>query len=182
MDYTAIIKTVAPWIGTALGGPLGGMAVDAIAGALGLTDKTTDAVKQAIGGATPEQMLALKQADEAFQLQMKALGFKNVEALASLAVENTKDARAMQVATRSWVPGFLAVLITGGFFGILIGMMSGKLTTDDNQALLIMLGALGAAWGGVVNYYFGSSAGSARKDELAAGALPEPAQIKPSRM
>lgn len=173
MDYTSIIKTIAPWIGTALGGPLGGMAVDAIASALGLADKTTDAVKQAISGATPEQMLALKQADQSFQLQMQTLGFDKLEKLAALDVENTKDARAMQVATRSWVPGFLAVLITAGFFGILIGMMSGKLTTDDNQALLIMLGALGAAWGGVVNYYFGSSAGSARKDELAAGAMPD---------
>ena len=73
---------------------------------------------------------------------------------------------------RSRIPGALALLITIGFFGVLIGMMTGKLSTADNQALLIMLGALGAAWGAVVNYFFGSSAGSARKDELAAGAMP----------
>lgn len=168
MDYTAIIKTVAPWIGTALGGPLGGMAVEAIGSAFGLSTKTTDAVKQAISGATPEQMLALKQADQAFQVQMQKLGFDNLEKLAALDVENTKDARAMQVAVRSPVPAILSILITIGFFGILIGMMTKQLTTEDNQALLIMLGALGAAWGAVVNYFFGSSAGSARKDELAA--------------
>lgn len=174
MDYTTIIKTVAPWIGTALGGPLGGMAVEAIANALGLSTKTTDAVKAAISGATPEQMLALKQADQEFQVKMQALGFDHVEKLEALAVDNTKDARAMQVAVRSPVPAVLSILITVGFFGILVGMMTGQLSTADNQALLIMLGALGAAWGAVVSYYFGSSAGSARKDEIAmAGQKPK---------
>lgn len=160
MDWKKIIGTVAPWIGTALGGPLGGMAVEAAANALGLSDKTVEAVKGALAGATPEQMLALKQADQSFALQMQKLGYENLEKLAALDVENTKDARAMQIATHSPVPAVLAVLITLGFFGVLIGMMANTLTTSDNQALLIMLGALGAAWGAVVNYYFGSSHGS----------------------
>ena len=172
MDLTTILKTVAPWIGTALGGPLGGMAVTAAANALGLTDKTTDAIKQALGGASPEQLLALKQADQAFAVQMQQIGFANVEKLAALAVDNTKDARAMQVATRSQVPALLAVLITLGFFGILIGMLTGVLEAGENQALLVMLGALGAAWAAVVNYFFGSSAGSQAKTELLARAEP----------
>lgn len=170
MDWKSIVSTVAPWIGTALGGPLGGMAVEAAANALGISDKTADAVKQALSGATPEQMLTLKKADQDFALQMQALGFKNVETMAQLAVDNTKDARAMQVSVRSRVPAILAVLITVGFFGILIGMLAGVLTATDNQALLIMLGALGAAWGAVVNYFFGSSADSGRKTELLAAA------------
>jgi len=170
MDFTGIIKTVAPWIGTAIAGPLGGLAVEAAANALGVSEKTITALKQAIGGATPEQMLALKNADQAFALQMQAMGFANVEKLAALAVENTKDARAMQIAVKSSVPALLAVLITVGFFGILIGMLAGVLTATDNQALLILLGSLGAAWGAVVNYFFGSSADSGRKTELLAQA------------
>ena len=170
MDWKSIIATVAPWIGTALGGPLGGLAVEAAANALGLSDKTTEAVKRAVSGATPEQLLALKQADQGFALEMQKLGYENVEKLAALDVENTKDARNLQIQTRSPIPGALAVLITLGFFGILIGMMHGVLKTTDNQALLIMLGALGAAWGAVVNYYFGSSHDSGRKTELLAQA------------
>ena len=50
MDWKSIIGAVAPWIGTALAGPLGGMAVEAAANALGISEKTTDAVKQALSG------------------------------------------------------------------------------------------------------------------------------------
>jgi len=88
------------------------MAVEAAASALGLSGKTVDAVKQAISGATPEQMLALKQADQAFALQMQALGFKQVADLEALAAGDRKDARAMQVSVRSNVPAQLSVLVT----------------------------------------------------------------------
>lgn len=172
MDWKAVIGTVAPWIGTALGGPLGGAAVGAVADALGLSDKTEASIKAALSGVTPEQMLSLKNADQAFSVKMQELGYANMEKLAALAVDNTKDARAMQIQTRSQIPAVLAILITVGFFGILIGMLSGKLTSTDNQALLIMLGALGAAWGAVVNFFFGSSHDSGRKTELLAQAGP----------
>ena len=170
MDWKNVISTVAPWIGTALGSPLGGMAVSAIADALNLDDKTEGAIKTALSGASPEQLLALKNADQEFALRMQEIGFKNEQALAALAVDNTKDARDLQKVTRSWVPSALSIIITLGFLGILVGMMSGELTSSDNQALLIMLGALGAAFGAVINYWLGSTMGSSRKTELIAQA------------
>lgn len=170
MDFTKIIATVAPWIGTALGGPLGGMAVEAAANALGLTDKTTDAIKTALGGATPEQMLALKQADQAFSVQMQALGFKQITDLEALAAGDRKDARAMQVAKPSVVPAVLSTLVTAGYFGILIGMMKGWLVIDESQALLLMLGSLTTAWGAVMAFWFGTTRDSGRKTELLAQA------------
>jgi hypothetical protein len=170
MDWKTLVGTVAPWIGTALGGPLGGAAVGAVADALGLSDKTEASIKAALSGVTPEQMLAMKTADQMFAVKMQELGYADLERLAALAADNTKDARAMQTATRSQIPAVLAVLITFGFFGILIGMLRGDLTATDNQALLIMLGALGAAWGAVVNFFFGSTAESGRKTELLAQA------------
>lgn len=170
MDWKKVVSTVAPWIGTALAGPFGGMAVEAAANALGLTEKTADAIKTAIGGATPEQMLALKQADQAFSLQMQELGFKQVTDLEALAVGDRKDARAMHAATRSWVPAALSVLITMGFLGLLTGMMLGKLQAEDNQAMLLMLGALGVAFGQVINFWLGSTADSHRKTDLLAQA------------
>lgn len=171
MDFTKIIATVAPWIGTALGGPLGGMAVTAAANALGLTDKTTDAIKQAISGATPEQMLALKEADHSFALQMQSLGFKQITDLEALAAADRKDARGMQTATRSRVPAALSIVVTVGYFGILVGLLTGKLSVvDDSQALLLMLGSLSTGWGVVMAFWFGTTSDSGRKTELLAQA------------
>lgn len=172
MDWKALVCTVAPWIGTALGSPLGGMAVEAAANALGLTDKTTDAVKQALAGVTPDQMLALKKADQDFALQMQALGFKQVADLEALAAGDRKDARAMQVAKPSPVPAVLSIGVTLGYFGILIGMMLGALKVSDSQALLLMLGSLSTAWGAVMAFWFGTTRDSGRKTELLAQAPP----------
>lgn len=170
MNFTDIIKTVAPWIGTALGGPLGGMAVEAAANALGVSEKTTDAVKQALSGVTPDQMLALKRADQDFALQMQALGFKQVSDLEAIAAGDRKDARDMQRATRSPVPAILSIAVTLGYFGILAGMMTGLLKTTDSQALLLMLGSLSTAWGCVMAFWFGTTRASEVKTELLAKA------------
>jgi len=170
MDFTTIVRTVAPWIGTALGGPLGGMAVEAAANALGLGEKTTDAIKTAISGATPEQMLALKQADQAFSLQMQALGFKQISDMEAIAAGDRRDARDMMKITRSWVPAALSGFVTVGYFTILIGLMTGHMQISDSQAMLLMLGSLTTAWGVVMAFWFGTTADSGRKTELLAQA------------
>ena len=172
MDWLAIVKTVAPWIGTALGGPLGGMAVEAAAAALGLKEKTADAFKQAISGATPEQMLALKQVDQQFAKDMESLGFKNLEAMEAIAAGDRKDARAMAASTLSPVPALLSIVVTVGYFGVLIGMMTKWLIVADSQVALMMLGSLTTAWGVVMAFWFGTTRDSARKTDLLAQAAP----------
>lgn len=112
MDWKSIVSTVAPWIGTALGGPLGGLAVSAIADALGLSENTTEAIKTAVSGASPEQMLALKKADQEFALRMQELGFKQIADLEAIAAADRKDARDMQKTARSPIPALLSVMVT----------------------------------------------------------------------
>lgn len=170
MDVLGIIKAVAPWIGTAISGPLGGMAISAACDVFGLTEKTEETLKAAIGGATPEQMLALKNADTEFALKMQELGFANVEKMEALAVENTKSAREMFIATKDAKPDFFAYLVTIGYFLVLWGMMSGELSAVDNQALFILLGSLGTAWITIISFRYGGSASSNRKTELLAQA------------
>ena len=79
-------------------------------------------------------------------------------------IKNQISARNMAVSTKSKVPEFLSIMITAGFFSVL-----GYLLLNDsrpNETLLVMLGSLGTAWVAVVNYWFGSSSGSAYKSEL----------------
>lgn len=172
MDFSPLLKTICPWIATAIAGPLGGLAVDAATSALGLSDKTTEGLKQALSGVTPEQMLALKTADQKFQTDMQALGFKNQEDLESIAAGDRASARDMQKTTKSWVPSALAVLVTAGFVGILTGTMTGLLHVGDSQAMLLLLGSLTTGWGTVMAYYFGSTASSATKTDIIARSSP----------
>ena len=173
MDWKSIIGAVAPWIGTALGGPLGGMAVEAAANALGISEKTTDAVKQALSGATPEQMLALKNADQAFSLQMQALGFKQITDLEAIAAGDRASARKREVDTKdSLTPRLLALAVTVGFFGVLSFLLANGKPAAGGDALMVMLGSLGAAWVSMVAYYFGTTSSAARTTELLASSTP----------
>jgi hypothetical protein len=63
------------------------------------------------------------------------------------------------------------MLVTIGFFGILIWLMIHPADTA-NTPLMIMLGSLGTAWTGIIAFYFGSSAGSSRKDEMLYNSVP----------
>ena len=158
------LKTLAPMVGTALGGPLGGAAAAFIADKLGLESKTIEAVSEVLnsGKLTPEQISGLKLAEIDFQRFLE----QNKIDLAKLDVDNTKDARDMQKQTRSNYPAILSTFVTLGFFGILGSMLVMEYSPTDS--LLIMLGALGAAFGAVVNFWLGSSNGSALKSDLLA--------------
>lgn len=171
MDWKSLVGTVAPWIGTALGGPLGGMAVSAIADALGLSEKTEDAIKTALSGATPEQMLALKQADQQFSLRMQELGFQNTQALEKIAADDRDSARKRETAVMDYTPRILAYLIVGGFLGMAYGVLFKQMSADSVLAGTI-IGYLSAKAEQVAAYYFGSTAGSKEKTQLLANSVP----------
>jgi hypothetical protein len=157
MDW---LKQIAPTIATALGGPLAGLAVSAIAKAVGVDeDKVTDLISS--NKMTPEQIAQVKIAEIELKKQENELGL-NFEALA---VDDRKSAREMQAATRSIVPPALAGAITVGFFSILSMLLFGKVD-GNNPTILMMLGSLSTAWTGIIAYYFGSSAGSQAKTEM----------------
>jgi hypothetical protein len=159
-----LLKTIAPLLGTALGGPLGGAAAAFIADKLGLDSKTVKNVSEVLNGSKmdPNQIMQIKLAEIEFEKFCKTHEID----VAKLDMDNTKDARDMQKQTRSYFPATLSTFVTAGFFGILVTMLVYEY--KPTEPLLIMLGALGAAFGAVVNFWLGSSAGSQRKDALLA--------------
>lgn len=158
-----LVRTVAPSIASAVGGPLAGMATRAISEALlGKPDGSEQELTEAAARATPEQLMALKQAEQDFAVKMRELDID----LERIANEDRSSARNREVATRDWTPRVLAGLVTGGYFGVLFYMLRNGLPQHGgSEAMLVMLGTLGTAWGGIMAYYFGSSAGSKAKDE-----------------
>jgi hypothetical protein len=172
MDWKGLVGTVAPMLGTALGGPLGGLAVHAIGDALGLSQKTEDTVSAAIAGATPEQMIAIKNADADFRLKMQQLGFEHEEKLAALNasaaeldVKDRQGARDLQSATKSLTVPVLAYTIVGSFIAMVAGSLLGYSHVDSALAGTLV-GYLSAKCEQVIAYYFGSSHGSQAKDAM----------------
>jgi len=162
MDW---LKTIAPTVATALGGPLAGMAVSAISKAIGCDpDEVQDIISS--GKLTAEQVASIQLAELELKKQAQSMNLD----FAKLIAEDKQSARDMQIATKSWIPALLAVFVTIGFFGILLGLMTEHFKTSD--ALMLMLGSLATAWTGVMAFYFGSSASSQAKTELLAKSEP----------
>lgn len=165
-DWKRVVGTVAPTIATALGGPLAGLAVKAIGGALGLGEGASEAeIEAKIAGATPADLLALKKADQDFAVKMRELDVD----LERIAAGDRDSARKMQQETKSWAPPVLASVVVGGFIAASVAVLGGWVDglKDPLVAALVgsVIGNITAATMLVLNFYFGTSASSRAKDE-----------------
>ena len=160
-ELLSIIRTVAPGIATAFGGPLAGMAVRAVSQTLlGRPDGTQEEVEAIIAGASPSDLLKLKELDKHFKIEMKKLEID----LDKIEAGDRDSARKRQVATKDTTPAILAVAVFVGFFGILGVLMFYEVPEQSLSPLNVMLGALATIIVQVASYYFGSSRGSAAKN------------------
>jgi hypothetical protein len=161
-QFGPLLGQLAPSIATALGGPLAGVAVKTLSSALfGHEDGTEEQISVAMASATPDQLAAIKKIDADFKVQMKSLDID----LERISAGDRDSARQMQVATKDWTPKALAFFITFGFFGALVWILVFGIPTTGTEVLLMMLGSLSTSWTGVVQFYYGSSAGSKQKTD-----------------
>jgi len=156
-----VMAAFAPTLGAVLGGPLGGTAGAILAEILtGDPDANPEEVAARLGAPSLELLSKLKAADAEFKKALLDAGVK----LEELATQDRASARQREIDLGdSLTPRLLATGITCGFFAVLAWMLYAGVPIEGGEALLVMLGALGTAWAGVVSYYFGSSAGSAAK-------------------
>lgn len=150
-----ILKGAAPALATAVAGPLGGAAVNAIAGKLGV-ESSVAAVTAALEG-NPDLAIKLKEID------LKELELHNA---------NTDSARKMNAeiqlsASASWLAKNTAytldiVIVSATIFLAWFAFMKG--VPEQNKELVYMaLGSLITMSGTVLNFHRGSSQGSKDK-------------------
>jgi hypothetical protein len=169
MDWKTVLNTIAPTAATILGGPLAGLAVEAIGNALGLEAPTVKKVQDALttGQMNGDQILALKTAEQALIVRMRELDI-DIERIDSA---DRASARERESATGdTTTPQILAFAVTLGFFGVLFYLLVNGKPLSGGDALLVMLGSLGTAWTAIVSYYYGSTKGSADKTAMLARA------------
>lgn len=170
MDWSKVksaIGQIAPWLAGTFGTPAAGVAVKGLCSIFGLdsASATPDSVSAAIAGATPDQLLALKQADLKHQEFMAQLGYDSLNKLAQATVDDRDSARKREAAVKDRTPAVLAALAVVGFVG-LIGVVIYGFTPAEpmRDGFWMLAGAAIATYKDVYGYYFGSSAGSHAKD------------------
>jgi len=159
VDWKKLVKGIAPAIGTALGGPAGGLAVAAISESLlGKKDGTESEVAEAVLSATPDKLLELKKIDNDFKLQMEQLGLDVFKA----EVDDKKSARELFKANM-YPQIILSGLFVFGYFLIALPMIFGKIDPPDTPMLAGLILVLTTNLANIMQFWFGSSHGSKTK-------------------
>lgn len=161
MDW---LKQIAPTAATLLGGPLAGMAVDAIGKALGMSDATKDQVKDILTSGTinAEQMAAIKQAEADLVLKVKQLDID----MEKIHAGDRASARDMAAKTGDvWTPRIIAGIVFIVWGAVNWKLFNGTIGGDMRELVARALGTLDAVLMAVVYYYYGSSSGSAAKTQ-----------------
>lgn len=158
-----IVRAVAPTLGTALGGPVGGTAARFLSEKLlGKPDGTHEELAKVLATATPEQLATLKQAEQEFALEMRKLDIRVDE----LEVEDRKDARELAKLDIRPQIGF-SLLFFSGYFYVLAELFTlikaGAQAPNDEffkGVLVTVVGIMTAAVPQILSFWFGSSLGS----------------------
>jgi len=167
-DIAGKIADIAPVIGGVIGGPPGaaiGGAVTAVAKVFGLKDDASPAeVAEAIGK-DPEARLKLLTAENEFKIRQKEQEIAELRAV----LEDVQSARIRQIESEKTTGKkdvnlyVLAWTIVAGFFALMILLLKIPVPEDQNGVIFMLFGALSTGFGQVLQYFFGSSKGSADK-------------------
>ncbi len=145
-----VLGAVAPTIGTALGGPMGGMAMNMVSQALGCKNNPKD-VEKAVQNATPEQLVELKKLDNDFEVKMKELDVD----LFALETADIQSARSM--FSKDWTARIIGIVVIGGFMGYIF-LVTIQPPEQNSEALInLVLGYLGGLASAIISFYFGAS-------------------------
>jgi len=159
-DLLDIIKSVAPGLATIVAGPVGGLAIKAIAEKFGVAD-TVEAVTAHLQ-INPQDTLRLREIDlEQFKVE----------------VEDRKSAREMQIAALNqddWFAKNFLYIFTSVWSIFAMAYFSfvtfGNVPAAGVRMADTILGVLiGTVLTGFFNFYFGSSKGSRDKDDKLKG-------------
>lgn len=166
VNLKGILKTVAPALGAAIGGPFGGIAGKLIASKLGKDEpKSENDLLRMVQGALgdPEQVLKLKEAGEAFEIRMREL---DVDVFA-LEIDDRKNARDNGAKVSFWPQIVISSIFILSFSVICYVVFSGmaQLEGESKDVIVYLLGILSAGVTQIMNFWFGSSMGSKEKTQ-----------------
>ncbi len=178
-DFKKLVGSVAPMIGTALGGPLCGAAATVLVNKLGLQDKVPDPNDQAALAAAvtplmsnPDTLLKVQEADNDFKETMAKLNIQSETDLEKLAVEDRGSARQREIAVKDYTPevGFYLLLMVFAFF--LHWLFKYPVPPDNRAIIYSAFGSLSTLVIMAATYFYGTTRGSEQKTTMLANSVP----------
>jgi len=146
----SLVGAVAPTLGAALGGPVGGAAMQVVSQVLGCKPDERS-VEQAMSQASAEDLAKIREAELDFEAKMKQM---DVDVFA-LETADKQDAR--KYFNKDWTARFIGILMVLFFCGY-IGMITIMPPEQNSMELInLVLGYLGGLVSAVVSFYFGAS-------------------------
>lgn len=162
-----IVGSVAPVLGNMLGGPLGGAAVSALSNYfLGRPDGSQEEVFKAIQNATPDQIIQMKRIENELILEMRKADIEEEKIHASDRASARDRQQKIEAATGSkdYTLIGIAYITIIGFFIVMFSLFLLDINGSVRDVAIAMTGVLGAKFGSIIDYFFGSSSGSKQKD------------------
>ncbi len=158
-----ILGTVAPILGTAITGPFGAIANSILGNVFG----DEDALEAALASGDPADIAKLKLAELEFKKFMDENGLKRED----IAAKDRDSARKLAAAKGMWPQIVLSGLYTVGYFAILGLFVTGGISIPPESMAIAstLFGVLTASQVQIMNFWFGSSAGSAKKTNMLNG-------------
>ena len=155
MKLGGLLKSLAPTIASAAGGPMAGMAVKMAAKKLGLPDTATANEIEDLIEREPDKAIIVREADKDFKNRIREMEI-DLESFKT-EVEDRKDARE-NFAT-DWTPkvfSVLTLLLYGGFVMIVTLMPHDQ---NDETIISLVLGQLSGILGTAAAFFYGGSSG-----------------------
>lgn len=161
-----IIKFGAPILGGVVGGPAGAALGGTIAAVFGANPGDPKDIYKKMKS-DPDAAVKLLQIQSNERIRIEEVAKENFE----IEVADRKSARKREEnlaksGERDYTPAILVILLTIGFFGLITLLIFVKVQPDALTIIKIMVGSLGSAWLMGIAYYFGSSSGSKKKDDM----------------
>ena len=148
MNFIDTLKGFAPGIATALGGPLAGAAVSAIANKLGVED-TLQAVQEAVQDPVNREKL-IELENEKFKA---VLADKQSAREANTAIATSKEAHWLAKLTNP----ILSIAVVAAWIGVQYLMLNITIPQEMRELVARVLGTLDGALMLVLSFHFGAS-------------------------
>lgn len=160
MEWLDKLKDYAPDIAAAVlsgGATLPQLAMKAVSDAVGADINDEANLKSYVDSASPETMLKITQANNAFKIRMRELDIE----LGTAELKNQENARDSH--KHSHIPAVVTLVMTLIMGGVLWALFDMKIPEGNKDVLYMLAGQASALWASSITYWVGTTRSSAEK-------------------